>query len=451
MTFILAFVKTYSPFILAYTLGFFCIHIILQNKKNMSLGLHAFLGGGLGMGIAGLVGFLSLILFHQYHGQFVFGSMLLLTFASAAYVEFKLKKNWKEILYFSSWSWQNMGIFILFVIAAIPFWRHSHFYLYGGWDAWQTWNLKATFIFEGGARWQNMFDPALWRSSPHYPLLLPLINAYGYILHGSVHQTTNVLTSFFFAIMAVGVLVYGLKYLTQSKLPVLLGIALLTMPRYIKLSYSQYADIIMGYYLLCTILTLVLAKKQGALSWCILSGLFLGLLSFTKTEGFAFAALITLFSSIYFLWNNPEGKKQILYFLGAALLTGIWTLVFKWFYATENMSFINGLTSADKPSTWRRLQIIGYWYYREFISYHYNGLWFVLLAGLVINIKNCLNRYLWIIPTILFIYFSIITAYYYINTYFEITWWLRVSLHRINYALIPLACFWIFYGLLQKK
>ena len=64
--------------------------------------------------------------------------------------------------------------------------RRSH----GEWDAWSIWNLKARFIFRGGAHWRDAFSSVLGFSHPDYPLLIPLSVAGSWILTGK--ETTEI-------------------------------------------------------------------------------------------------------------------------------------------------------------------------------------------------------------------------------------------------------------------
>ena len=198
-------------------------------------------------------------------------------------------------------------------------------------------------------------------------------------------------------------------------------------------------------------MSLVLAKKNRSLRWALLAGIFLGLLSFTKNEGMALSFLTAVFSVPYLLGKKADGRKLLFPLALGILATGIWTLIFKFAYAPKNMSFINGLASAEAPSTLRRLVIILYWYFREFISQQYHGLWFICTFAVLAGWRKSFGRLLWLIPAVLSLYYGIITVYYYLNTFFPVVWWLQVSLHRIDYALIPLACFWSFYALWQDK
>jgi len=43
---------------------------------------------------------------------------------------------------------------------------------HGHWDAWMNWNLRARFLFLGGADWRDGFSSAVASSQPDYPLLV---------------------------------------------------------------------------------------------------------------------------------------------------------------------------------------------------------------------------------------------------------------------------------------
>ena len=66
----------------------------------------------------------------------------------------------------------------------------------------------------------------------------------------------------------------------------------------------------------------------------------------------------------------------------------------------------------------------------------------ILLAG-----KKLWQSTLGVIGLCLVLYFGIVMAYYAVNTFFEIGWWVQNTLSRILFALVPTVTLWIGLGL----
>jgi hypothetical protein len=114
--------------------------------------------------------------------------------------------------------------------------------------------------------------------------------------------------------------------------------------------------------------------------------------------------------------------------------------------------------------TWSRLKIIFSFYLIEFggtpvmylmqlrnVESLWNTTWVILLIGLLLGWKKIFHRDIVIIPLFLLVYGLVVTFYYMLNTYFEIAWWLQVTLHRIAFSTLPAVIFWVFYSLFKEN
>jgi hypothetical protein len=309
-------------------------------------------------------------------------------------------------------------------------------YPFGGWDAWSCWNLKAKFIFLGKEHWKDMLDPGMWRSNTQYPLLLPCIITWFWDVLGKAYQFVPMTASIAFTLLSAAILIFGLARMTKNILPgSLLAAAAFSIPFVITLSISQYSDILVGLYLLCALVCL-LADEM------ILCGLFIGLLSFTKTEGTVAAGLLTLL--ILFVI-----KKQSKPFLTALFIAAIPTILFQMFLAPKNEAFINGLMSVTQPSNFDRLKYIGAFTPIEFLSFKWHGLWVLGITALLIWKEKSFGKELKTIGIFMVSYLGIVIIYYYVNTFFEIGWWMQNTLNRILFALLPSFLLWL--GLSLKR
>ena len=297
------------PYLISSLSGLCLMQLLTARKNNCDLSLKIFLGSGLGIGLNALTTFLSFILFNRLVPLFAITLNLLICVVVIVLSVLFCLKNKTPVRSFKKIDRLHLAGIAALTLAAVPLWYQSDFYAYGGWDAWSAWNLKAKFLFLGGDQWRNMFEPVLWRSSPHYPLLLPLINVWGWLFTVEPVYQVPVITAFLFTFLSVGLVYTGLKKLTGTHLSLIPALVLLTLPIFNKLSLSQYSDNVLGFYLLASLFSLAVAKNEQDPAFVFLAGIFLGLLSFTKPEGLIAAILIALISLPYLCWQSRLSKK----------------------------------------------------------------------------------------------------------------------------------------------
>ena len=273
------------------------------------------------------------------------------------------------------------------------------------------------------------------------------------------------LTSLLFTVLTCGLLLAILLKSTNSPWIIIGPGLLLTLPFYSLQAVSQYSDIVLSFYFLaglfCISETLhpVQASKAkrlppGTSAYAVLAGFFLSLAAFTKPEGLVAAGLIALLTSILWLttsYSNSLKIKLLLLFATAMAIGAIPSFIFHTLYSPGNLTFINGLTSQNKPVSLYRLKMILAFLLIELKSAKWNGLWLLLGIGIIFCGKRCWRREIVILPLFMFSYLVIVLIYCWINTYFPIGWWLQVSLNRILFSLLPIAVFWIFSSLWIKK
>ena len=119
------------------------------------------------------------------------------------------------------------------------------------------------------------------------------------------------------------------------------------------------------------------------------------------------------------------------------------TVIFNLSFAPDNEAFVNGLFSATQPSDLTRLQVIAIYPWFEMISAKWNGWWLLMIAGLVIAGKRSWQGKHLTVGFFVMIYLAVVLAYYWVNTFFPIAWWMQTTLSRIIFALIPSISLWI--------
>lgn len=445
--------------------GFFLIRLLIAQRLNLVL--HILLAIGLGLGLDGVVAFYTHILFDQFNRFLPIVLVLLGVFLLSiqTYFEFikQATKNSKrtktkipvKITEKMTLFWQSFKVDIRFSqeqawglmtlgILAAPLVISAHYFPLGGWDAWSCWNLKAKFIFLGHENWKDMLTPGLWRSNTHYPLLWPLINVWFWDLAGRFDQAVPMLNGIVIALLTAGILLFGLLELTGKLWPSILAAVMITaLPFGVILYSSQYSDSLLGLYLLSAFTCFLLAEKYDLQRLKMLGMIFLGLMSFSKNEGLM-AAVIVALALLWHERSRPKGLKNLLLaFLCAALPT----IIFSVFFAPKNEAFINGLVSTDKPTHWDRVEVILAYPWLEFISGKWNCFWVLAFGGILLAGKRLWTSTLGMIGLSLVLYLGVVLAYYALNTYFEIIWWLGQTLSRILFALIPTVALWVGLGL----
>lgn len=440
------------PYLLSFAVGYLGLNFLMGQDKKLSGGLFFFLSLGLGLGVSAEICFASFPLFDSLNRGFVITVHLIIM--AALWLLSRPRFEMKRILSFRLTKESRKEFFAaaLLSLTFFAFWAQANLYPYGGWDAWSCWNLKSKFLFLGGDHWRNMLSPPLWRSSPHYPLLLPLINVWGWIFVGEPSYLIPLFNSLVFTALTAGLLFCGLKAYTKNLLAAALGASLiLTLPFFVKLATSQYSDIVVAYFLLAGFFCLLSGLKEHQKSFFILAGIFLGFLGFSKIEGLTASLLIIMITVFYISLTRTipkDSRKNLLgHLLAGFIIASLPAIIFKIQYAPVNQTFINGLFSSDHPTNLYRIKMILSFYLLEVFTNKWNGLWILLFAGLLSTRRSCLKEHRILFPIFFAVYAVVITCYYFINTYFEIGWWLSVTLNRILFSMLPVAVFWVFCSL----
>lgn len=434
------------PAILSIALGVLTLKAILKDRLPGAL-LVFFLGSTLGLGLSGLLTFTSFILFNKLLAPFVIVCHL----GGIGGLGVILKKSGHLDFTGLVRSIRRQDIMALCAIAAlvIPMILFTRLYPYGGWDAWGFWNTKARFLFLGGTNWTGMFDPALWRVQTSYPFLLPLINVWFWSFGTSATYAVPAAMTCIIPFLTAGLLYSLLKEMTKKPWAILAPVWIFTNMFTIQLAASQYSDLLLGLFLLATVAMFILAQTKQDNAFLILTGLFLGMMAFTKVDGTALAVLTLIAASVFTLRNTPPStvrRQALAFLLTAATVAAIPLLVFLLAYAPANKHiFTNGLFSPDHPTSIARLATVLVMFGQEFINLRWSGLWLVFgLMFIIARPEQSLRPALRLIPAILGSYLLVCLITYTINTAYPVAWWIDSSFNRIILALIPTVTLWAF-------
>lgn len=215
--------------------------------------------------------------------------------------------------------------FILFI-------RMCHVLRHGGWDAWQTWNLLARFIYRGGDKWIAAINDLSVFHHPDYPLLIPASVARLWQYAGGESQFAPICIAGMFLFASIGLL-FAVVTLTKGRnAGCLAAIVLMSSTNYLVLGAYQYADIPIGFFYL-SVVSLILFQDLFTKNYYIslLAGVMAGFGCWTKNEGILF--LLAVISIRIILMITRGSKKttgaQLWYFLvGAGMVLTVF-LYFK--------------------------------------------------------------------------------------------------------------------------
>lgn len=435
------------PWLICILQGFFLLTALIPVAARPRMLLLIFWGSLTGMGTTALLTFTSLLLFNAIVPAYAITLNIIATCAL-----FFLARRNNLILPFTKGTVDRpelIGLHVL-LLFMIPVILHACLFPYGGWDAWSCWNLKARFLFSGGENWRGMLDPALWRSNISYPFLLPLMNVWYWCFGGEPNTTVTLATSCRITFVMTGILFFGLKELGGKLWSLLAPLWILSIMFVIKLSSSQYSDLLIGVWLLGALLGFRLFTERRCAAYLILTVISLGFMSFTKSEGLVLAVITGTVLKLNILLSKDlrvPALKAWKGMLTSAILSFLPAVIFQLAWAPDSHTFINGLASTDKPASFERLGAALLYLGIEFISPKWNAFWFILAGGIIIAGANAFRRGLWVIPVIIGLYLASIVGVYTINTFFEILWWLSTTLNRILFALLPTLVFWLFAAL----
>jgi hypothetical protein len=201
----------------------------------------------------------------------------------------------------------------------------------GEWDAWALWNLRAKFLAGPSGAWRFALSPLLRNTHPDYPLLLSGFVAQLWKAGGAVDTFAPIATALIFFAALIALLIGAVALLRGSASALLAGLVILSTTSLLIWAPAQYADIplalfYMGALALLFLETLPTAGGRWALPW---AGVCAGFAAWTKNEGIAFLACITVVFFVLTLWRqrlNAALVRTGLLLAGAApgILLTLW-------------------------------------------------------------------------------------------------------------------------------
>jgi len=191
--------------------------------------------------------------------------------------------------------------YLVLSCSVITFIQIALIHQHGEWDAWSIWNLRARFLARGTEHWRNAFLQS--QGVPHgdYPLLLPLTIARGWKYIGSEAVLVPIVVAFLFTFSSVGILCSSLTILRSKRTGYLAGTVLLGVSSFVSHGASQYADVVIGFFIISSIITVYIyheIENDKNSRFLVLAGLAVGFCAWTKNEGLLF---LLVFVGVCFL------------------------------------------------------------------------------------------------------------------------------------------------------
>jgi hypothetical protein len=183
-----------------------------------------------------------------------------------------------------------VGLVLVLFAAAVAFVLKAARFPHGDWDAWAIWNLRARFLYRGGAAWRDGFSPWLGWSHPDYPLLLPGAVARLWHWAGRESRSVPTLLGAVFTVGSVALLGGVVARLRGPRQALVASLLLAGAPILAVHGAAQYADAPLAFSVLAALALLALADRAraegaGPGGLVALAGLAAGLAAWTKNEG----------------------------------------------------------------------------------------------------------------------------------------------------------------------
>jgi hypothetical protein len=302
-----------------------------------------------------------------------------------------------------------------------------------GWDALWNFSLRAKiFYFLGGIPFDRANPYFLGGGMKQYPLHLPLLETFTYILQGGWNDCLmKIIFPLYFLSMLM--IFYCALRREQSRLTALFFTFLLsTLPLLVYHATIEYADFVVGAYFLAAVVYLYQFIKTKDLKFLLLSAVIAALSAWVKDEGqiFYFICFFLLLTAVKFNW-----KYLAAYLMPFIVLLGPW-IVFKQIF---------GLSLGNEPTLSAAGLVSGFTFHPEtivkmlekmFLSGNWHllfGLWVLVIIFYYKKIFTTEKKYIFWSTALAILFFSFL----YVFTYNWTMVFSGIILNRNFLTLVP--------------
>jgi len=335
-----------SPFIIGSSI--IAILVPTCRLRGVWLVLTISLGAGLGLGITSATIFLWLTLIGS-PDSYYFAAELSLAVMLVSFAYYRIHYSAEATQKKSGLCYETnpatikwlRNIFLFLLLISVGSFLLKTFLQdpHGKWDAVDTWNFRARWLFRGGADWSYAFSLRA-RDGLDYPLLITASVFRMWQILGKDPIVIPIFIAGIFTFGSVLVLFSSLALLRGKNQGYLAAIFLLLSTQFLNIGTYQYADVPLAFFILSTVFLFGLKDcyPQHSTPIVFLAGLTVACAAWTKNEGQLFLALVIF---VYFVgrlrkneWSRTL-KEFIGFMLGLAPVLG--TLIyFKLNFALEN-------------------------------------------------------------------------------------------------------------------
>ncbi len=425
------------PFIFAVYIGY--LSFVLIHRKNPQGFLDIFILSIFGIGISAQLAFYQIALCNHFDGSLlILLNILILAILIMIRSQFT-KQKLTNVL-------KETTLNVVYFILAISFFLWLSIILsthnpYGDWDAWSFWNLRARYLLLSDVNWKDIYT--CFGYGVKHPCLLSHWILWGWTWTGE-STSFPIFTTSMLMVITAGILVYGLIEWTRKPwVSLLAGVYLCSIPYFLTHSISQYADIMVSFYLLACVLMLMRLIKDPQGSQAIWCGGLLGLLSFTKDEGILGAAILLVLISIFL--RKQKIDKILIPLYSAYVLIFCATLMVKiWMMSTPS-----GINHFEFKHffEWQRWVLIIKYFYHAYVN---GGVILIPVLICFWRVRNKFDRYASFIVSFIIIFISCGFILYVLDK-IDLAWRLNRTAYRVVYQILPLFIFLLFYCVFKKR
>ena len=268
-------------------------------------------------------------------------------------------------------------LFILFLIFSDALIQPMH-----TWDERAFWAFKAKILYHEGTIFSmDFFDADRVHPHKHYPLLIPLVESWIYIVLGHIDdRLVKVIFPLFFTSLLL--ILYSSQRKFFSRTHSLIFTALLaSVPCFVATLISKhnaasvgYADIPLSFFYFISVIYLYLWMMDNSnKDYLVIASIFSAFTVFTKPEGVILFIISLFILNIYILFDLKQDKRQKIMHLVSYLIIPT-VMLLPWFIFKSNLP-------SDVPFNFSITYFIQHLYIAP-----------IILTGFL---KNCLNPLLW--------------------------------------------------------
>ncbi len=446
----------FMAYLYSFVLGALILAWIWRKTARPCPFLFISLSLGLGLGCSSLLTFFSFLLF----GQFIRGGIILiyiLVVTALLFLNFSFYKNngAKLLELFRNPSLRplafmiNSFIFISFILSTQAILALARTHPYGEWDAWALWSMKTKFLILGKEHWKNIFT-LHWHTQPDYPLLLPFMNAWVFAVSKAELFHITLINAVVMTFLTGMLLWAGLKQFMHPLIAWVGAFLLLSNNYYAFIGTAQYADIVLGYYLLASMILVTLSLERKDISYALVLGLFLGLMPFLKNEGILISILLFGIYCLYCQFSKSLTRELKQSFikntLAGLLITSPAAIIFKFSLAPPNRDIlVTDLKNIFLYFDFNRLWTVIDSLTRSLIDPSWRLLWFFIILLFILGAKHYFYKEAGILTGFFLSYGFILAVIYLMNLHFDLSWRLIKTLPRILFYILPSILFLTFY------